>query len=57
MNACLPQAEPTGNTLIGRGKYGGNPVDYLAGTVDDVHLYDRALTPAEIKQLSTRPPA
>jgi Concanavalin A-like lectin/glucanases superfamily/Glycosyl hydrolases family 2, sugar binding domain/Glycosyl hydrolases family 2/Glycosyl hydrolases family 2, TIM barrel domain len=53
VSACLPQAAPTGNTVIGRGKFGGNPVDYLDGTVDDVHLYDRALTPAEIKQLST----
>jgi hypothetical protein len=50
-SACLPQAAPTGNTVIGRGKYGGNPVDYLDGTVDQVHLYDRALSAAEIKQL------
>jgi hypothetical protein len=49
--ACLPQAAPTGNTVIGRGKYGGNPVDYLDGTVDQVHLYDRALTATEIKDL------
>ncbi|WP_327006798.1 glycoside hydrolase family 2 [Dactylosporangium sp. NBC_01737] len=52
-SACLPQAAPTGNTVIGRGKFGGNPVDFLDGTVDQVHLYDRALTPAEIRQLST----
>ncbi|MBU2668491.1 glycoside hydrolase family 2 [Actinoplanes bogorensis] len=52
-SACLPQAAPTGNTVIGRGKYGGNPVDYLDGTVDQVHLYDRALSPAEIKELYT----
>jgi hypothetical protein len=50
-SACLPQAAPTGNALIGRGKYGGNPVDYLDGTVDQVHLYDRALSGDEIKQL------
>jgi hypothetical protein len=49
--ACLPQAAPTGNTVIGRGKYGGNPVDYLDGTVDQVHLYDRALSETEIKDL------
>jgi hypothetical protein len=49
--ACLPQAAPTGNTVIGRGKYGGNPVDYLDGTVDLVHLYDRALSATEIKDL------
>ncbi|MEU8818568.1 LamG-like jellyroll fold domain-containing protein [Actinoplanes sp. NPDC048796] len=51
VSACLPQAAPTGNTVIGRGKYGGNPVDYLDGTVDQVHLYDRALSPAEIADL------
>jgi hypothetical protein len=50
-SACLPQSGPTGNTVIGRGKYGGNPVDYLAGTVDQVHLYDRALSGTEIKEL------
>jgi hypothetical protein len=49
--ACLPQAAPTGNTVIGRGKYGGNQVDFLDGTVDQVHLYDRALSAGEIAQL------
>ncbi|MEV4642232.1 LamG-like jellyroll fold domain-containing protein [Actinoplanes sp. NPDC049548] len=50
-NACLPQAAPTGHTVIGRGKYNGNPVDFLDGTVDQVHLYDRALSDTEIKEL------
>ena len=50
-SACMPQAAPTGNTVIGRGKFGGNPVDYLDGTVDQVHLYDRALSASEIKEL------
>jgi hypothetical protein len=50
-SACHPQAAATGNTVIGRGKYGGNPVDYLDGTVDQVHLYDRALSATEIKAL------
>ncbi|MDT5042315.1 MAG: hypothetical protein QOE51_3300 [Actinoplanes sp.] len=50
-SACLPQAAPTGNTVIGRGKYGGNPVDYLDGTVDQVHVFDRALSATEIKAL------
>ncbi|GAA0579688.1 glycoside hydrolase family 2 [Paractinoplanes ferrugineus] len=51
VSACLPQAAPTGNTVIGRGKYGGNPVDYLDGVTDQVHLYDRVLTDSEIQQL------
>ena len=50
-SACMPQAAPTGNTVVGRGRFGGNPVDYLDGVVDQVHLYDRALTADEIKQL------
>ncbi|GAA2523701.1 LamG-like jellyroll fold domain-containing protein [Winogradskya humida] len=51
VSACTAQAAPTGNTVIGRGKYGGNPVDYLDGTVDQVHLYDRALSATEIASL------
>ncbi len=50
-SACLSNAASTGNTVIGRGKFGGNPVDFLDGTVDQVHLYDRALPAAEIKAL------
>ncbi|GGL00586.1 LamG-like jellyroll fold domain-containing protein [Mangrovihabitans endophyticus] len=51
VSACMPQAAPTGHTVIGRGKFGGNAVDYLDGTVDQVHLYDRALSPSEITEL------
>ncbi|BFU44105.1 LamG-like jellyroll fold domain-containing protein [Krasilnikovia sp. MM14-A1004] len=50
-SACQPRSAPTGHTVIGRGRYGGNPVDYLDGTVDQVHLYDRALSATEIRQL------
>jgi hypothetical protein len=50
-SACLPQSGPTGHTVIGRGRFGGNPVDYLDGTADQVHLYDRALSADEIRQL------
>ena len=38
--------------MIGRGQYGGNPVDYLRGDVDQVHLYDRALSAAEVAELA-----
>ena len=51
--ACLPQAAPTGNTVIGRGRYNGSAVDFLDGTVDQVHLYDRALSATEIRELFT----
>ena len=50
-SACTPQAAPTGHTVVGRGKYGGNQVDFLDGTVDQVHLYDRALSADEISRL------
>jgi hypothetical protein len=50
-SACLPQSGPTGHTVIGRGRFGGGPVDYLDGTADQVHLYDRALSADEIRRL------
>ena len=37
--------------MIGRGKFAGNPVDYLDGQADQVHLYDRALSADEIRTL------
>ncbi|MEC3978528.1 LamG-like jellyroll fold domain-containing protein [Amycolatopsis sp. H20-H5] len=51
-NACLGDAS-TGHTVIGRGQYGGNPVDYLKGAVDQVHVYDRALSDADVAALYT----
>ena len=45
VNGLLMQAVPyagswqaTGSTEIGRGKYAGNPVDFVSGEIDDVHL-------------------
>ncbi|MDT8915883.1 LamG-like jellyroll fold domain-containing protein [Amycolatopsis sp. PS_44_ISF1] len=49
-NVCLGEASD-GHTVIGRGQYGGNPVDYLDGAVDQVHVYDRALTGSEVATL------
>jgi hypothetical protein len=37
--------------VIGRGQYGGNPVDFLKGAVDQVHIYDRALSDADVAAL------
>ena len=51
VGACLSSSTPTGHTVIGRGKFGGNPVDYLDGQADQVHLYDRALSADEIRAL------
>jgi hypothetical protein len=40
-----------GNTVIGRAKFNGGPVDFWRGAIDQVHLYDRALPAAEVAQL------
>jgi hypothetical protein len=40
-----------GNTVIGRAKFNGNPVDYWRGAIDQVHLFDRALPATEVAQL------
>jgi hypothetical protein len=40
-----------GNTVIGRAKFNGNPVDYWRGAIDQVHLFDRALPASEVAQL------
>ncbi|WP_372664742.1 LamG-like jellyroll fold domain-containing protein [Amycolatopsis kentuckyensis] len=42
----------TGHLVIGRGKYGGNPVDYVDGSIDDVRAYSGALTAADAARLS-----
>lgn len=48
--ACLGDAS-SGNTVIGRGKFGGDPVDYWKGDLDQVHVYDRAISDSEIAEL------
>src|SRR4051812_17518439 len=30
---------PSGHLVIGRGKFGGNPVDWVSGSIDDVRAY------------------
>ncbi|MET4780771.1 LamG-like jellyroll fold domain-containing protein [Glaciihabitans sp. UYNi722] len=41
----------TGNLVIGRGKFGEKPVDYLAGSVDNAKVFDRALSATEVASL------
>jgi len=48
--ACVG-SDARGNTVIGRAKFGGNPVDFWRGAIDQVHVYDRALTAAEVSEL------
>ncbi|WP_336047350.1 LamG domain-containing protein [Streptomyces sp. CA2R101] len=48
--------KPTGDVVVGRGKFGGKAADHWKGAVSDVHLYDRELTPGEVSSLSSREP-
>ena len=50
VRARCPDAA-TGHTVIGRGQFGGNQVDFWRGAVDQVHVYDRALSDAEVRDL------
>ncbi|WP_432840919.1 GH92 family glycosyl hydrolase [Dactylosporangium sp. CA-092794] len=50
VDACSGTAS-TGPLVIGRARFGGNPVDYWGGAVDQVHVYDRPLAAAEVKAL------
>lgn len=50
VSQCLGDAS-TGPLAVGRAKYNGNNVDFLRGSVDDVRVFDRALSDAEVQQL------
>ncbi|GAA4873416.1 LamG-like jellyroll fold domain-containing protein [Saccharopolyspora cebuensis] len=52
-SACLA-GESGGSTVIGRGQYGGQPVDFLRGDVDDVRIFDRALSDEEVAAVAAR---
>jgi hypothetical protein len=43
--------ETRGNTVIGRAQWNGDQVDFWRGAIDQVHVYDRALSEAEVAQL------
>ena len=42
----------SGHTEIGRGKYGGHPVDFAAASISDVRVYSTALTADVIKSIA-----
>jgi hypothetical protein len=42
----------TGSTTIGRAKWAGVNTDFVNGAIDDVRIYQRVLTPAEIAALA-----
>lgn len=41
----------TGHTVIGRARYNGHPADFWPGTIDQVRLFDRALSASEVARL------
>lgn len=41
----------TGSTVIGRAKWGGGPVDFWPGLIDDVRIYNRVLSDADVSSL------
>lgn len=43
----------SGHTVIGRGKYQGNAVDFWPGQIDDTHIYNIALTASQVQTLAT----
>jgi hypothetical protein len=45
-------AAATGHSSVGRGQFGGNPVDFVNGAIDDVRFYQAALTGAEILEIA-----
>jgi hypothetical protein len=47
---CLMQGSD-GPLSVGRARFGGNDVDFWPGAVDDVRVWDRALTASEVSQL------
>ena len=59
VNGALQQKVPvqstwqaTGSTVIGRGKFNGNPVDWVNGAVDEVRLYDAPLSARDVRALA-----
>jgi alpha-L-arabinofuranosidase len=45
-------AAATGHSSVGRGQFGGNPVDFVNGAIDDVRFYQAALTGAQVLKIA-----
>ena len=45
----------SGPLAVGRGRYAGNPTDYVSGRIDDARAYSGALSPTAIRQLAGSP--
>jgi hypothetical protein len=45
-------AAATGHSSVGRGQFGGNPVDFVNGAIDDVRFYEAVLTGAQVLNIA-----
>jgi hypothetical protein len=45
-------AAATGHSSVGRGQFGGNPVDFVNGAIDDVRFYQAALTGSQVLEIA-----
>ncbi|GAB3892655.1 hypothetical protein GCM10029964_067810 [Kibdelosporangium lantanae] len=51
--AAPPAWPAAGHLVIGRGKYAGNPVDFVDGSIDDVRVTPGALAATDVDRLAT----
>lgn len=64
VNGTLADTQPvgpawnaTGETVLGRARFGAGPVDFWPGMIDDVRLYNRLLSAQEITTIYQQAPA
>jgi alpha-L-arabinofuranosidase len=52
--AAPAEWKAAGSLVIGRGKFGGNLVDFVDGSIDDVRVYAGPLAAADVARLATQ---
>lgn len=53
---AVGKVKPTGQVVVGRGKFRGKGADFWRGEIADVHVYDRELSSDEVGSLSSGEP-
>ena len=48
-----PWSGVLGTATIGAGQWANGPADFVNGTIDDVHFYNRTLTSSQITTLAS----
>lgn len=57
LQSTQPYATPwqgTGHLVVGRAKYSSSLIDFVTGTIDDVHIYRGALTAPQVMALASQ---